>query len=505
MTRDTAVYCRISEDKNGRHEGVGAQERWGREYSASAWPDSHVIVFSDNDISASNGDHRPGYEALRQAIRRGDIAHLWCVEQSRLERREVGWFELAAELVAAGITELHTNRDGIVRVGDEIAGIKAVLNAAEVRKLTRRVNDRLAENAANGSAPGSLPFGYKHGLDEHGDKSYVIVPEQADAIRWAARMVLAGWSLSSVAAGLRGRGLTGPHRVKVKNAAGQVVTDDQGKPVTRPSTLTPGSVKSMLTKPTIAGWRVHGGRTVGRGNWPPILDEDTWQACRAKLSAGRTVQRSDGGTYPVGRAHAGYSGRKYTLTGGLAVCGVCGAPLIGSMKQLNGGKRTVAYLLCHPNRGGRACTGIMLDRTEQNVAGRLFAELDKPEFLQQVAADDHAGRRAQITAALEAADRQRGELAAMWATPGELTSAEWQTARRALAEREQELRAELAAVPPPLTKVSIADARGSWPGMTLGERREFLRLFIERVTISRAVPGTHGFDPGRIGIEWRKR
>ena len=45
----------------------------------------------------------------------------------------------------------------------------------------------------------------------------------------------------------------------------------------------------------------------------------------------------------------------------------------------------------------------------------------------------------------------------------------------------------------------------AWPGMTLGERREFLRLYIARVTISRAVPGTHGFDPGRIDIEWRKR
>ena len=68
----------------------------------------------------------PAMRHCAQAIAAGDVAHLWCVEQSRLERREVGWFVLAAELVAAGITELHTNRDGIVRVGDDIAGIKAV-------------------------------------------------------------------------------------------------------------------------------------------------------------------------------------------------------------------------------------------------------------------------------------------------------------------------------------------------------------------------------------------
>jgi hypothetical protein len=34
-------------------------------------------------------------------------------------------FEFAADLDAAGLTQVHTNRDGIVRVGDEVAGIKA--------------------------------------------------------------------------------------------------------------------------------------------------------------------------------------------------------------------------------------------------------------------------------------------------------------------------------------------------------------------------------------------
>jgi site-specific DNA recombinase len=489
MTRHTAIYCRISRDRNGRAEGVEAQERWGRDYAASAWPDTPVIAYIDNDISAANGDHRPGYEALREAIRRGDVAHLWCVEQSRLERREVGWFVLAAELVSAGITELHTNRDGIVRIGEEIAGIKAVLNAGEVRKLTRRINDRLAENAANGTPPGSVPFGYVHGVNDQGDKTYVVVPEQADAIRWAAERVLAGWSLANVAAGLREQGLTGAHG----------------------GTLSAGSVRSMLTKPTIAGWRVHSGRTVGRGNWEAILDEDTWQACRARLSGPRTVQRADGTDYPVTSNHTGYAGRRYTLTGGLAVCGVCGAPLIGSVKQLKGGRRPDRpYLLCHKKmtrpdgKPAGSCVGIMADETEGYVADRLFAELDRPEFLAQVAADDHAERRAAITKALKASDRKRAELAEMWAD-GDLTSDEWKTARRAQAEAEQRLRAELAAVPPPLAKVSIEQARASWGDMTLDERREFLRLFIERVTIGRAKPGTRGFDEGRVSIEWRTR
>jgi DNA invertase Pin-like site-specific DNA recombinase len=481
VTRYAALYCRISVDQRGRREGVGAQERWGRDYAASAWPGAPVRVFTDNDISAASGAQRPGYDELRATIERGDVAHLWAVEQSRLERREVEWFQLAALLDAAGITELHTNRDGIVRVRDEVAGIKAVLNAGEVRKLKARINDRLAAIAADGRPPGSQPFGYAHAKDENGGKTYEIVPEQAEAIRWAAEKVLTGWSLENIATELRARGLRGAH--------GGVIRA--------------GQVRSMVRNPTVAGHRVHRGRIVGRGVWEPILDESTWQACNAKLAANRTVIRSDGGSYPVRAAHRGYTaGRRYLLTGGLAVCGVCTKPLVASIKQL---KNNTArpYYLCHPNRGGRGCVGINADQTEAYVIGELFAELDKPEFLDAIAHDDHAQRRDDIGKALAAVDVQRGDLAAMWATPGELTTAEWQTARRALAEHEQQLRTDLAAVPPPLVNVDIAAARGAWPDMTLDERREFIRLFVERVTIKRAKPGTKGFDSGRVAIDWR--
>jgi site-specific DNA recombinase len=483
VTRYAAIYCRISVDQRGRREGVKAQERWGRDYAASAWPGVPVRVFTDNDISAANGDHRRGYEQLLQALDRGEVAHLWAVEQSRLERREVEWFQLAAVLDAAGITELHTSRDGIVRVRDEVAGIKAVLNAGEVRKLKRRVNDRLDAIAAEGRPAGGRVFGYRHEKDETKPKMLIPIPEQADAVRWAAQKVLAGWSLANIAAELRARGLRGAHD----------------------GTLTAGRVRTMVTNPTVAGHRVHRGRIIGRGVWQPILDEDTWQACRARLGANRTVRRADGSDYPVTAAHIGNpAGRKYLLTGGLVRCDVCGAALVGSVKQLNGGRRTKPYLLCHPNTGGRGCVGIMLPETEDHVVAMLFAELDKPEFLDLIATDDHADRRGALTDALRATERQRDELAALWAIPGELTTSEWQTARRALAEHEQQLHAELAAVPAPLVNVDIATARSAWPNMTLDEQREFLRLFIDTVTIKRAKPGTRSFDPGRVEIGWRQ-
>jgi DNA invertase Pin-like site-specific DNA recombinase len=483
----TALICRLSPRPDGSYEGVDDQEQWGRAYAAQHWPGQPVEVFADAGISATNGDQRPGLDRFREWLASGRIAHVWAVEQSRISRETDGrypWFTLAAEMDAAGVREVHTKRDGIVRVTDEVAGIKAVLAAGEVRKMKRRVNDKLDARAAAGVPPGVRPFGYTpEGTRE--DRTYVIVPEQADAVRFAAGKVLDGWSLSAIAAVLDGQGLHGVHGGKI----------------------TPQAVRGWLTAPSIAGLRVHRGEITGKGNWPPILDEQTWRQVCAVLAAPRVVRRRDGGTYPISEAHAGNpAGRKYLLTGGLAVCGVCSAPMTGSAKQLRNksGVRTVPYLLCHPNRGGRGCTGIMLAETEAHVVASLFAELEtRPGFAAALSADQHADRRAELAAELEAVQADRIAYARD-AAAGTMTRAEWLAMRPVFDEREAKLNRELAEIPPPTGRADWREVRGAWGDLELDEQRAFLRRYIETVTIVRATPGTKGFDSGRVKIGWRE-
>ena len=161
-TKYTFVYTRISADQQGRAEGVQAQERWGREYAAGTWPGVPVRVFTDNDLSAAKDDVvRPAFEEMREAIRRGECAHLWSVEQSRLARIEYVWFSLVADLIKADVGDLHTKRDGIIRLDDVVGGIKAVLSADEVRKLRKRLLDKKAELARQGRPGGVASFGYR--------------------------------------------------------------------------------------------------------------------------------------------------------------------------------------------------------------------------------------------------------------------------------------------------------------------------------------------------------
>jgi hypothetical protein len=197
------------------------------------------------------------------------------------------------------------------------------------------------------------------------------------------------------------------------------------------------------------------------------------------------------------------AGRRYLLTGGLTVCGVCDAPMVGSLKQFRSG--SVPYLMCHPNRGGKGCTGIMMDPAERHVLDKLWLELDKPVFLDAIAADEHAQRRDELSTALQDLDTQRKRNARR-AGLGEIDDDEWQEMRAALTEREHRLRDELTELPPPVIGVNIERARNAWPAMTLDERREFIRLFIHKVTISRASrPSREGVDTSRIYIEWRTR
>lgn len=503
-----ALYTRISKDKYGNAETCLDQEAIGRRYSDKMWPGLPVVVYSDPDLSAfDDGVYRPGFEALKEAIGAGLVLHLWAVEQTRLERQEAPWFHLAALLDSAGIELLHTHRDGIVRVQDEVAGIKAVLAAAEVRKMKKRIADKFDAQAARGVPPGSRPYGYVHGRLDNGDRTYVIVPEQAEVIREAAGLVLDGWSLENIARRFRDRGLKGAHLVKVRDESGEVVTDEAGRVQTRASEITAAAIKGMVTSRAVAGINLRRGEEVGDGNWTPILDKTVWRQVRAKLSGDRKVTTVNGREYVISDRHRGRTPvRRYLLTGGTGVCGVCEAELVGSDKQLRNKSRgvyTVPYLFCHPKTGGKACVGIMALPTEEYVIAELFDEIKRRADDKLI--DDGAvgARREEITRALDDVDEQRKDLARMWALR-QLNGVEWAEARAALDAEQHRLNRELRSLPSPSHGRDPAEILADWAVMTLDEQREVVRDYIEKVVIVRARPGLQRFDSDRVKVHWRK-
>ncbi|MEU4449895.1 recombinase family protein [Nocardioides sp. NPDC023903] len=509
-----ALYTRLSPKPNGKYEGVDDQITWGTTYAANTWPGEPVEIFADRGISAANGDHRPDFERLREWIRARKVDRVWVVEQSRLTRDEIEWFNLRADLIGADITEVHTNRDGIVKVMDAVAGIKAVINADERRKMLRRQADTLAEKAGRGEPPGVKPFGYVHAKTDDGVRTYEVVPEQAAVIRYAAEKVLAGWSLASVAIEMNKPAAERDPEL-VPTSGDYADTWKDGVLGVHDGRITPGAVKNWLTVPTIAGLRQHSGEVIGDGNWPAILDKATHRTLKARLTGERAVKRANGGTYAIGSAHKGFSGRKYLLTGGLAICGynhdddtTCGVALTGMPIRLRLRKgettpRVKPYLMCHPKNGGKGHLGIMLPEIEEYVVSELFKHLDSPAFLDALdVEDDQDAERARLVTELSAIEEQRKELAGMWARR-ERTTSEWQSAKEALDAEERQMNDALSAIPVTSGRIDVDAAREGWKEATLDEQRAFIRRYVAKVTIHSATKmGPRGLDTDRITIDW---
>lgn len=457
-----ALYLRkSSRDDTG---GLDAQERRGRAYAAQHWPGTPVESYreSDRGVSAVDGSApRPEFDRLLAAVDTDQVAEVWANEQSRFTRSESEWHATAARLHAAGISHAHFHIGGVVECVSLPASIVAAVNAHETRTLKARVRAKLADNATQGRPHGGARFGYRRD-----GRTLAIEEAEAVIIRAVAAKVLAGHGVESIANELFHDGVRGRYG---------------GRP-------TGQAVETWLTSATTGGMIQHQGQIIGAGNWQPILDEATWRAVRAKLA-----ERHNGPRHP----------RKYVLTGGLAVCGGCGARLRGGWRR---NKTTrVPYLQCQSqNRGGKGCTGIRMDHLEQVVTGELWSALDRPEFLAAIGQDD--GERDRIVNDLASVDARRGELASLWAE-GALNGPEWSAAREALTAREKALQSELAAIPAPLVDVDITEARSAWEHMTAEEQREFLTLFIERVRVmpfgGQRVPHEQWLDRERITIEWR--
>lgn len=84
----TAIYCRISDDREGRGLGVARQEKDCRDVAGRlGWQVGQV--FADNDISAYRGKLRPQYQAMLGAVREGQAdGIIICWHNDRLHRHQ---------------------------------------------------------------------------------------------------------------------------------------------------------------------------------------------------------------------------------------------------------------------------------------------------------------------------------------------------------------------------------------------------------------------------------
>lgn len=465
IRKRAGIYVRISSDPTGLRAGVERQCtdcRWFCE--ARDWEVAEV--YEDNDASAYSGKPRKGYAKLLDDLSVGTIDAVVVWHPDRLHRspRELEDFidliektGAAVATVTAGAYDLSTPEG---RLTARIVGSVARKESEDKSRRNRRKHLELAQ-AGKLAGGGTRPFGYE------ADR-LTVQPEEAELVREAVARVMAGEALHAILSDWVARG----------------VATTTGRPW-RTSVL-----RRMLLSGRIAGLRTHHGKVVTAALWEPIIDRQTHEELLAILG---DPNRRRWTTAPT---------RKYLLTGGMAVCGCCGAALVARPKQ--GGTRCY---VCASGIDFSGCGKIrrLADPIETYVVEEALSAWDPVKLSDALTAragnGDHNGLGAEL---VRYEDRLEALKRAHY-VEGEITRADYLQLGAELEARIENLQRQVAgrASRRTLSVIPGGDLRAWWDGASLDRRRAVLVLVLDQVVVLPAVKGRNFFDPACVRIDWK--
>lgn len=472
-----AIYARVSADKTGAGLAVERQESDCRELVARLGGEV-VAVFSDNSISAYSGKHRPGYQALLEAMRSGrcDVVVSW--HGDRLHRSMVELEEyvnaseshqVATHTVKAGAIDLATPS------GRLVARQLGAVARYEVEHAIERVKAAKLQAAKAGRpSGGNRAYGYMQG-------GLVINEAEAKYVREAIDRYINGDTWRAIALDFNARGIL--------TANGKL-----WKPV---------NVGNMATLPRHAGYREHQG-ILYDAVWPPIISRDTYE--QLKLAVKRRREQDKRRTYA----------KKHLLTG-FVFRGLCS----NRMTICNAQNRDGSYSPCFSCRkidpfGNPTGCGKVKRRkepVEHLVVESLLYRLDTPNLgdllHQQDAATD------ELRDLLQQRDRQSARLQEIMDgyASGELSLSEYKAMKATAQAKNADLDRVIGKLTSQRTIASIPvgqSVREAWENGDLSWRRQLLDTVIEGIEIYPRELGDQKvryqqwvFNPERVAIRWR--
>lgn len=459
------IYTRVSQDPKQQGTSVERQREFCEaECERHGW--NVVKVFTDNDRGASRHSKgsRSEYRSVLASIESGDADVLVTWESSRAQRDLDVYLQLRKLCESSGVLWSYGGRLYDLTRGDDrfATGLDALLAEKEADQISERVNEGVRKHIAKGLPYGKIPYGYRREYDPR-TKALVgqfIVEEQAKVIRECASRFLAGESANAIAKDLNARGVPSPR-----------ATDN-----TKGWTLS--QIRVMLTKPTYIAKRTHNGVITGDGQWPAILDEDSFNQCVARFNdpKRKTVMDDDRNV-------------KFLLTG-IAKCGVCGG-----------------FVKASPNRGYRAyqcktsfCVARKVEKVDTFVIGEVMTRLERPDFLDALASasgpdvSDAVDRYSVLSNQRDALTEE----AKSTEIPIALLTARYE----ALTEQMNELEPLLRRVEAPTVLTDLVKRpREMWKAMALEQQREVLRLLVD-VRILKVGKGRRNFDPRTVDVRF---
>ncbi|WP_310114698.1 recombinase family protein [Pseudarthrobacter oxydans] len=472
-----AIYSRISRDRIGAGLGV---ERQQEDCTALVQQNGGTVVaaYSDNDISAYSGKHRPGYEALLQAIKDGSIDAVAVWHQDRLLRRTIDletYIDICQPLNVATYTVKVGQLDLATPSGRAVAKTLAAWASYEVETSTDRVKAAKLQAAKAGlPSGGNRAYGYEQ-------NGMVIIEKEAVVVREAIDRFIAGDSWNQIALDFNSRSI----------------------PTAKGKMWTAINVRNVAIRPRNISIRVHNNNEYP-AQWPALVSLDTWEDLQLAIKKGQAIY-----------GKRSYS-RKHLLTG-FVFCGRCG----GRMKVINAQQRDGSYspaFSCRKfdHRGVEVGCGNVKRKkepVEELVIECLMYRLDSPNLTAML--ESSQGDTTELKNIMrdhEAQTLRLQEILNLFST-GDMTFDEYKVAKATASARLEELGRELERKSSHNTLGLIPagqSVKEAWDKAGLEWRRQLLDALIEGVYISPKQKGDGKarykqwiFNPDRVEIRWK--
>ncbi|MFC4785354.1 recombinase family protein [Nocardioides sp. MAHUQ-72] len=266
------IYGRVSKPRPRNQHDDGSEdlsESVDRQITACKYTAAsrgyEVVAVERDTQSAYAAKRRPGWERAKRMVERGEVDVVIAWQMDRITR-SVAELEQVIDLMestGASIVTSMGDLDLTTANGRMVARILGAVARAEVELKTARMQLANQTRASEGKRRRSSPrlFGY--------NADGTINESEAEAVRNAARDLLAGASLYSIAKRWTEAGLFPESRARIASG-------------TAPSWSARG-VRDCLTNPRHAGLAVYRGEALEgvRGDWEPIFDEETHISLKA--------------------------------------------------------------------------------------------------------------------------------------------------------------------------------------------------------------------------------
>src|SRR4051794_2434544 len=489
------------------------------------WPaESVAVVDEDMGRSGATSEGRLGFSELVAEVGLGHVGLILALETSRLARSSADWHRLLDLCALTGT--LIADVDGVYSPGafnDRLLlGLKGTMSEAELHLIRARLDGGLRNKAQRGELRLALPVG----LDRDDEDRIVLCRDEQ--VRHAIERGFVLWrrlgSARQVVLELVGEGQLLPRRTV-------------GQRRIRWARASYGAVHDFLTNPTYAGAFVFGrkrrekylqdGQVRHRDVEVPL---EQWSVCLPDHHPGyvswpeylQTRERLRSNVRPRGQG-GGAAREGHALLQGLIRCGRCGRRMQVAYAGKGGVVRRYACVRGqHHHATGQACQSLGGGRLDQAVAA-AFLEAVTPAGVAATALavgqlnDEHqarvAGQRLAVERAefeVERARRQFDACEPEHRLVARTLEAGFEQALQA-AERERGKLAALAqARPAPLTDTERAalsrlarDLPRVWnaPTTTARDRKELLRCLVSDVIVT-IIDGADRERRAEVEIRW---